>query len=432
MVGADAILSGFTEVATLSRGPIPRRGVAMEDLTRIEKGAIALSGETIAWVGKTSQLRREVRLRKGGSRWEFPGGVAVPGLVDAHTHLVFAGDRSGEVRRKLRGESYLDIARRGGGLLGTVRATRAASEMALFKEALARLKRMVRWGTTAIEAKSGYGLRLDTELRMLRVVRKLSGATRATIVPTFLGGHAVPPEFAGRPGKYVRDVVDRQIPAVARQGIARFCDVFCEPGFFSPEQSRRILMAGMAAGLGAKIHAEEFVHSGGARVAADLHAVSADHLLAATADDRERLAASGVTAVLLPTTPFASLAGTRSPGREFVDTGVSVALGSDLSPNSWEEAMPLVMAHAVYSGRLTPSEALTAATVNSAHAIGLTGGGRIVPGGRADVACFDVPSVEHLGYRLSPPMPSAVFLGGVPEVRDPSMLELSLSRQRVR
>ncbi len=414
MVIVDTILTGLNEVVTLEQGPIPRRGKDLEELTRVDRGAIGLREGKVAWVGRSSELDRAVRLRKGGTRREFSGGIAVPGFVDAHTHLVFAGDRSPEAGRKVRGESYLEIARRGGGLFSTVTATRMASEAALFREARARLEGMVSWGTTSLEVKSGYGLDLDSELRILQVIRRLGRSAGATVVPTFLGAHAIPPEFSGRSSAYVRDLLRRQIPVVARQGIARFCDVFCEAGFFSAGESRTILKAGQRAGLGAKIHAEEFSHSGGIRVAADVGAVSADHLLCANAADIELMARRGVTAVLLPTTPWASMSPARSPGREMADAGVAVALGSDFSPNSWEDSMPLVLAHAVYSAHLTPAEALTAATVNAAYAIGLPGAGRIVPGGRADIAVFDLPSPEHLGYRLSPPKPLEVFLGGRP------------------
>ena len=412
MVRADTILTGLDVAATLAEGDLPRRGKEMGELSLLEHPAVAISEGRIAWIGPRSRLRREVTLRKGGKRREFSGGTLLPGLIDAHTHLVFAGDRSGEVGRKILGESYLDIARIGGGLFRTVRETRKASEATLYRDALARLHRRLRWGTTSLEAKSGYGLNLASELKILRVIRKLAGATPAQIVPTFLGAHAIPPEHEKSREAYVNDLVRHQIPAVAQQGIARFCDVFCEEGFFTAEESRWILVAGKAAGLAAKIHADEFSSGGGSAVAAEVRAVSADHLLAVSETDIGQLARAGVIGVLLPLTPFASLAPGRSKGRELVDAGVPVALGSDLCPNSWVEGMPLVISHAVYSGHLTPAEALTAATVNAAVAIGLPEAGRLVPGARADLTVFDLPGPEHLGYRLTAPPPTEVFLAG--------------------
>jgi imidazolonepropionase len=259
--------------------------------------------------------------------------------------------------------------------------------------------------------KSGYALDHAGELRLLRLVPQLARRTGLRLVPTYLGAHAVAPEFRGRPEEYVRRIIRRTLPAVARARLARFCDVFCEPGFFTPAQSERILRAALALGLGVKVHAEEFVLSGGARLAARLRARSADHLLAASAVDRRLLARSGVTAVLLPLTAFASAPGQRSPGREMVDAGVPVALGTDCSPNSWVESMPLVLAHAVHGARLTPAEALTAATVNAAHASGLADAGTIEPGRPADFAVFALPSVDHLGYRFDA-IPTHVFRQG--------------------
>jgi imidazolonepropionase len=267
-------------------------------------------------------------------------------------------------------------------------------------ETARRLRGMVANGTTSIEVKSGYALDVAGELRLLRLIPRLARRLGITLVPTFLGAHAVPPEFRGRADAYIDLLVRNALPIIARDRLARFCDVFCEPGFFSVRQAEQLLRAALALGLGVKIHAEEFVLSGGARLAARLGATSAEHLLAARADDRRRLAATGVTAVLLPVTAFAASPRRRSPGREMVDAGVPVALGTDCSPNSWVESMLFVLAHAVHGGRMTPAEALTAATVNAAHASGLTGVGRLVPGAPADFAVLPVRSVDQIGYRF--------------------------------
>jgi len=271
---------------------------------------------------------------------------------------------------------------------------------------------MLRTGTTTAEVKSGYALTHSGELRLLELIPKLAASTGLDLVPTYLGAHAVPPERAENPDAYVEEMVRRTIPEVARRTLAKFVDVFCEPGFFTPSQSERILRAAAALGLGTKIHADEFVYSGGAALAAHLGTRSAEHLLTAPADDRAKLAKAGVTAVLLPVTPFASLSSLSSPGREMVDAGVPVALGSDLSPNSPVESMPLVLAHAVYSARLTPSEALTASTVNAAHAVGADErAGTIAAGRSADFVLFDVPSADRIAYRIGT-VPVAVYRQG--------------------
>jgi len=411
MILADLIVTDLAEVATLSEGPVPRVGSAMAELGRLPQGAVAVAHGRFVWVGPERTLARSVRLRRGGVRVSGAGGTLVPGFVDAHTHVLFAGDRAFELPLKIAGASYGEIARHGGGLYATVRATRAASDRTLLEAAVGRLLRMAVGGTTTVEVKSGYALNHAGELRLLRLIPRLARRTGLRLVPTYLGAHAVPPEFRRRPDGYVDQIVRRTLPAVARAHLARFCDVFCEPGFFTRPQSERILRAALALGLGVKIHADEFVLSGGARLAARLRARSADHLLAASVEDRGRLARAGVTAVLLPLTAFASTPARRSPGREMVDAGVPVALGTDCSPNSWVEAMPLVLAHAVHGARLSPAEALTAATVNAAHASGLSDAGTIAPGRPADFALFPVPSVDHLGYRFDV-IPTRVFRQG--------------------
>ena len=412
MIPADLVVTDLAEVVTLRAGPVPRIGSAMQELDRIPDGAIAVSEGRIAWVGPERRLVRSVRPRRGAARVDGRGGTAVPGFVDAHTHVLFAGDRSSELALKVRGASYAEIARRGGGIYSTVRATRRAGDSELVRASAARLGRMAGWGSTAVEVKSGYALDHAGELRLLRLVPRLARVTGLRLVPTYLGAHAIAPEYRARPEAYVDRIVRRTLPEVARARLARFCDVFCEPGFFTVAQSERILRAALALGLEVKVHAEEFLLSGGARLAARLGARSADHLLAATSADRDRLARAGVTAVLLPMTAFAASSARRSPGREMVDAGVPVALGSDCSPNSWVESMPLVLAHAVHGARLTPAEALTAATVNAAHASGLEDAGRIAPGLPADFSVFDLPSVDQLGYRFDA-VPALVFRQGI-------------------
>jgi imidazolonepropionase len=412
MTGVDLLVTGIGELATLRTGPIPRVGSAASELGLVANAALAVRNGAFASVGPERLVRRSVHLRKGGSEVDAGGGVVVPGFVDAHTHVLYAGDRANELEEKIRGATYLEIAAAGGGLFRTVRLTRRATTPQLLDETAPRLQRMLAAGTTTAEVKSGYALTHAGEIRLLEAVPLLAERTGLDLVPTYLGAHAVPPERAATPDRYVDEVVERTIPEVARRGLAEFVDVFCEPGFFTPSQSERILRAAMAARLGTKIHADEFVYSGGAALAAHLATHSAEHLLTAPADDRAKLARAGVTAVLLPVTPFASMSPLQSPGREMVDAGVPVALGSDVSPNSPVESMPLVMAHAVYSARLTPAEALTATTVNAAHAIGAAArAGTIAAGRSADFIVFDLPSADRIAHRIGS-LPVAVYRQG--------------------
>jgi imidazolonepropionase len=413
MILADVVVTDLAEAATLAHGPVPRTGAAMSELSRVPNAAVAVAQGRFAWVGPERRLAREVRLRPGGRTVSGCGGTLVPGFVDPHTHALFAGDRAHELPLRAAGATYAEIARRGGGLFSTVRATRRASDARLLAETEPRLRAMAGWGSTAIEVKSGYALTHAGELRLLRLLPILARRMGLPIVPTFLGAHAVPPEFRGRADAYVDLLVRRTLPAVVAERLARFCDVFCEPGFFSVRQSERLLRSALSLGLGAKIHAEEFVLSGGARLAARLRARSADHLLAATPADAERLARAGVTAVLLPSTAYSASKTRRSPAREMVDAGVPVALGSDLSPNAWVEGMPLVAALAVHGGRLTPAEALTAATVNAAHAVGLADRGTIAVGRPADFVVLPIPSADRFGYRFDA-IPTAVYRQGKP------------------
>jgi imidazolonepropionase len=413
MIPADLVLTDISELATLAVGPVPRIGAAAEELGLVSDAALAIAGGRFVWVGRERALGRSVRLRRGGRRLSAEGGIVVPGFVDAHTHVLFAGNRAFELPLKAHGAGYTEIARAGGGIFATVRETRAASDAELLRATADRLWRMAAGGSTSVEVKSGYALTTVGELRLLRLIPRLARKTGLQLVPTFLGAHAVAPEYRSRPDAYVDLLVREMLPRVARRGLARFCDVFCEPGFFSARQSERLLRAALALGLGVKVHAEEFVLSGGARVAAKLRAVSAEHLLASRADDRELLAKSGVTAVLLPVTALTASPGVRSPGREMVDAGVPVALGTDCSPNSWVEAMPVVLAHAVHAARLSPAEALTAATVNAAHASGLPEAGAILGGRPADFSVFSLPRVDQLGYRFDA-IPASVYRQGKP------------------
>jgi imidazolonepropionase len=412
MIRADLLVTGVAEAATLSRGPVPRTGAAASDLSRIPEAAVAVAEGRFVYVGPERGIGRTVRLRAGGVRVDAGGGTLVPGFVDAHTHVLFAGDRAAELDLKARGMSYTEIARRGGGIFSTVRATRRASRDQLLQETARRLFAMARTGTTSVEVKTGYALTVRGEVDLLRLIPALVARTGLRLVPTFLAAHAVPPEYAGRPDAYIDRLIRTALPVVARERLARFVDVFCEPGFFSVPASERLLRAAAGLGLGTKIHADEFVRSGGARLAARRSVRSADHLLAANGDDYRALAAAGVTAVVLPGTAFDAAGTRRAPARELLDAGVAVALGTDCSPNTWVESMPLALALAVHGGRLSPAEALTAATVNAAHASGLEDAGTLAVGRPADFSVFPVPSADHIGYRFDV-RPTVVFRQGI-------------------
>jgi imidazolonepropionase len=294
----------------------------------------------------------------------------LPGFVDAHTHLVFAGDRRDELQRRLAGATYAQIAAEGGGILRTVTATRAASEQELLAGARARLDEMAAQGTTTCETKSGYGLTLDAELRQLRVIKTLNDTHPVDLVATFLGAHEIPPEYQARPDDYVALVVNEMIPRVAAEQLAEWCDVFCDEGAFTPQESVAILTAGASAGLKPRVHADELARSGGSEVAAKVGARSADHLIQIDEKGADALAAAGVCAVLLPAAAFYLKAGRFAPARMLIERGVAVALGTDLNPGAgFSSSMPFVMTLACFAMKMTLEEALVAATINAAWSL---------------------------------------------------------------
>ena len=392
-------------------GPAPRRGPAQRDVPIVTDGAIAAEGETIVYAGADAALPASLAARSGqvidGSRFS-----AVPGFVDAHTHAMFAGDRRDELRRRLAGATYAEIAAQGGGIVSTVRATRAASEEDLVDATRPRLAEMLACGTTTVEIKSGYGLDLETELRMLRAIRRLSNEEPIDIVPTFMGAHEIPLEYRDRRSEYERLVVERMIPAVASERLAEWCDVFCEKDVFTPDESRRILEAAKAHGLKPRIHADELAASGGSQVAADAGARSADHLIFIDAAGIRALHDSGVVATLLPNAAFYLKLGRFAPARALIDAGVAVAIATDVNPGGgFSPAMPFAMTLACFAMGLTFEEALAAATINGAYSLDQHGSvGSLEPGKLMDCVLIAGDAIDLI--RIGAPSVAGVVKRG--------------------
>ena len=413
---ATLLVEHARELATLAGSDGPRRGELQAELGLIEDGAVAAGADgRIVAVGSSDEVRASVELTPEARVLDASGHAVVPGFVDPHTHSIFGGDRADEFVQRLQGADYLEILRAGGGILNTVRATRAATDAELLQRARADLHWMAARGTTTVEIKSGYGLNRETELRMLRIARALSTARDAPrVVATLLAAHAVPPEFQGDADGYVTEVCDEIIPLVAQEGLARFCDVFCETGVFSVEQSRRVLEAGRARGLAPKLHAEQKTHFGGTRLGVELGAVSIDHLEYTSEDDLIALANSDSTGVLLPGAAFMLREARQAPARRMVELGVPVALATDYNPGTCPiRSMPLLIGLACLRLGLTPAEALVAATINAAHAIRMHASvGSLEVGKYADLLILRFSSHTHIAYRFGENPVQTVIRGG--------------------
>ena len=377
---SDLLLTGIGQLTT-------HIGDAISD------AAVAISDGRIVYAGPDSDAPDQ----GGADRIECGGRAVIPGFVDAHTHLVFAGDRSDEFAMRLAGASYSDIAAAGGGILSTMKSTRAASEEELFDLAAARVKRMIAAGTTTLEIKSGYGLDLDTELSLLRVARRLGEEMPVTVKTTFLGAHSIPPEFKDHRDGYIRVLIDDMLPAVAP--LADYCDVFVEDGVFSVDEAREIFEAAASHGMRARVHAEQLTHSGGAALAAELGAASADHLDHITEEDAAALAGAGVAAVLVPGASY-TLRSPQAPGPMLWDAGCTVALATDCNPGtSYFEGMGPIISLAVVEMGLTVEQAIWAATRGGALSLGLDDHGLVQPEAVGDLVILDAPSPAHIPYR---------------------------------
>jgi imidazolonepropionase len=382
----------------------------MADVEVLRDAALLLRDDRIAAVGPYAEVRRAA----AGATVVEVSGVLFPGFVDCHTHAAFAAPRLDDHQRRALGETYQAIAAAGGGILQSVRDLRAIPEDILLDRTAARVATLLAHGTTTVEIKSGYGLALEHELKQLRVARRLAERVPVTVVPTFLGAHEVPAEFRGRRAEYVRLVCDEMIPAVARAGLASACDVFCEPGVFSPDEARTILEAGGAHGLTARVHADELEGSGGAELAVEIGAASADHLAAVSEAGIRALAGGSTVAVLLPATMMFLGRRTQAPARRLLEAGAAVALATDCNPGSSPTvSLPLVMTLGVSQLGMRHAEALTAVTVNAAAVLGLASDrGQLAPGFRADLVACAVDDWREIGYWFGENRVSAVWTGG--------------------
>lgn len=409
------LIHSASQVLTLS-GP-PQRGGQLGRLGVIQDGGVIIRSGKIFLTGKSDDLLREY---PGEERLDASGRVVMPGFVDPHTHAVWAGDRAAEFEMRLQGKTYLEIMEAGGGILSTVEKTRAASLAQLKAESRPRLEEMFAQGTTTVEAKTGYGLDYEVELRMLQALLELDEEMPIEICPTFLAAHAVPPEFEGDSEGYTDLIVREMLPDLQDWWKARgeeplpFVDVFCETGAFSLAQSRKILEAARDLGFPLKIHADEFDNLGGARLAAELDAVSADHLVVTSPEDIQSLAESETVAVGLPCTPFGLAEGEYTPAREILASGGLLAVATDLNPGTaWGGNMQFALALACRYMRLTPREAIAAATINAAAAVRRQDRiGSLEPGKQADLIILDVDDYRHLGYRFGSNLVQSVIKKG--------------------
>ncbi|GAK59542.1 imidazolonepropionase [Candidatus Vecturithrix granuli] len=408
----NLIIKNAAELVTC-RGNRAKKGREMSELHVIPDGTVVIEDGIITAVGNS----QEICAYLDESNYEVidaSGKAVLPGFVDSHTHLVFGGYRAEEFSWRLRGDSYMEIMQRGGGIINTVKATRQASKAELLASAKKRLDSMVSFGVTTVEGKSGYGLDDETEIKQLEVMQQLNEEHPVDVVSTFLGAHAVPNEYKGREDEFIDFLIDKVLPVVSERKLAEFCDVFCEQNVFSVEQSRRLLRKAQEFGLGVKLHADEIVQLGGAELAAELGAVSADHLLQASDAGIKALAEAGVVATLLPGTAF-SLKAPYARGRFMIDQGCAVALATDMNPGScFTESIPLIFALAVLYMNLSIEEAVTAFTINGAAAVGRADKiGSLDVGKYGDVVILEFPSYKYIPYHIGVSTVEKVIKRGV-------------------
>ena len=397
------LLRNIAQVITLGSGPIPRVGDAMSDLGIIENGAVLIHGDRIVWVGHT----KDIPVRDPGTRYQTLDGIgldliAMPGFVDSHTHPIFAGGRADDYDLRIRGKSCEEIAVAGGGIAASIAQMRAATVNQLLEKVEGRFRQFLSHGTTTIEAKSGYGSDWEEEIKNIQMLAALRSRSRLEVVPTFLGARSCSPDGMNSRTEYIREIIEVIIPRAAQEGLAQFCDVFCDEAHFTVEEARSILLAGRKAGLGLRIHAEKMAHGGGAKLAAELGARSADHLEWIDDSDIGALKRSGTVATLLPGSSFNSGSMHYAPARKLIASDVPVALASNFNPIScFTMNMQVILAIACTQMRMTPAEAITAATINGAYSLGMSEKlGTIEENKQADIVLMDVSDYRELPYHF--------------------------------
>ncbi len=410
----DLMLLGAGQLVTCRSGEKgPRRGKNLADPGLIKDGALAVSGGRVIAVGTEDEVKSAVRGSEVKSTIYAGGRVVMPGWVDPHTHAVFAGYRADEYEARIRGDSYLEIDKRGGGIKRSVREVREVGEDGLFEKSRRRILKMLEQGVTTIEIKSGYGLDLESEMKQLRVIARLAAGTPLDVVATFMGAHHKPPG-GGDDEKYVDILIDKMMPAVAEAGLAKYIDVFCEKGVFDVEETRRILEAGKRHGFGLKVHSDEIYALGGTELAVEMGAVSVEHLVKVTSEGIAALAGSPTIAVLLPATTFGLASRTYAPARDMIDSGVAVALSTDFNPGSAPSlSMPLAVSIACSQMGMVPAEAIIAATFNAACAVGMEDEvGSLEKGKKADFVIYDVEDYREIPSRAGENHAAVVFKEG--------------------
>ncbi len=399
---ATLVIENITNLATVSGDRKPKKNKEQKEIGLIENGVIAVSEDKIIYVGK-GKLPDYISTDEDTVFIDATGKLVTPGLIDPHTHLVHGGSRENEFSMKLEGKSYLEILASGGGIHSTARATQQASFEELYEKAYKSLNIMLEYGVTTVEAKSGYGIGdFQTELKQIEVAKKLNENHPIDVVPTFMGAHAVPTEYKDNADAFVDKIVNEMIPYIAQNKLAEFCDVFCEEGVFTIEQSRKILLSAKSHGLIPKIHADEIVSIGGAELASEIGCISAEHLISASKNGIKQMGERNVIAVLLPGTSFNLQEGKVADARFMIENDVAVAIATDYNPGSCpSENLQLMMSFASITLKMTPEEVLTAATINAACAIKRENEvGSIEVGKKADIAIFDVPNVAYMIYHF--------------------------------
>lgn len=414
-VQADLIITNIGELVTMAGSPPPRRGEAAGRLSVLNRGAIACMEGRVVWTGREEDLAVSVAAVKDSLEIDVSGRVITPGFVDSHTHPIYSGTRQAEFALRAEGADYEEIAAAGGGIINSVERTRNASLEELRETLSQHLFTMLKFGTTTVEVKSGYGLDLETEMRSLRAATELSENWPQTILRTFLGAHEVPSDYRARPDEYLDYILKEVLPRVREEGLADFVDIFCEKGVFTPEQSLKYLKKAVDMGFGARMHADEFHDTGGAAVAVAAGALSADHLLSISEENIGRIARSDTVATLLPGTAL-FLGKPFPPGRKLLDAGAAVAIATDFNPGScFCESMPFMLNLAVCACGFTIEEAFTAATVNAASALGMGGRkGALAPGMDADMILWDLDDHRGIAYHMAIPDIAEVVVSGQP------------------